>query len=344
MTISEYMELCLTHPQYGYYIRKSSIGSDGDFTTSPEISQMFGELIGLWVAQFWIDHKKPKRFCLLELGPGKGTLMADLLRATKKVPGFHRALNLILVEISPHLKAQQKKVLSGFSVEWRSEITRLPKEPTIVLANEFFDALPVRQFKKVSHGWQEIMVNLRNSNNVDSSELHFQLVEQNHAPIFHTNRRLPEGATIEIAPSMENIINLLAEHIHRNSGAALIIDYGKEDNIGNTLQAVMKHKYTDPLSYPGESDLTCFVDFEAIKSYAAGWNLIVPNLATQRTFLRALGIEQRAALLSKSLNNEDLYLHRTALDRLTNKDAMGNLFKVLGFRNEKAPPLIGLEV
>ena len=345
ISLAEYIRICLTHPKHGYYIKRKAIGANGDFTTSPEISQMFGELIGLWIAQVWLDYHKPKKLSLVELGPGNGTLMVDILRSTRMIEGFHSALDLILVEISPYLQKIQKESLKDFSVEWKTKIEMLPNQPTIIIANEFFDALPINQFKRISDQWMEDMVTMNDFDVKKSDEFCFHLSKKSKENfVGNTNNNVKEGDIIEISVIMKDTICYLSNHIQKNSGAALIIDYGKENNIGDTLQAVRKHKYTDPLSYPGQGDLTSFVDFNAIRTYAEKFGLIVPNLTNQGDFLKALGIEQRAKLLSKNLSGDALTLHETALQRLIDKDAMGNLFKVLGFRSKNFPPLAGLEI
>ena len=345
ISLSEYMEICLTHPKYGYYIRNTPIGAKGDFTTSPEISQMFGELIGLWIAKVWIDHNKPDKFSLVELGPGNGTLMVDILRATQIVDGLHSALDLILIDISPNLQKIQKKALKDFPVKWKTKISDLPNQPTIIVANEFFDALPISQFKRKSNQWMEVMVTMKDPNTKDSDEFCFQLMKTNNKLFDDLEmENISEGDIIEFSKMMKDSVCYLSEHIQQNSGTALIIDYGKEGNVGNTLQSVQQHCYSNPLKCPGQMDLTSFVDFNAIRSYAEGFELIVPNLTCQRDFLKALGIEQRAKILSRNLSGDKLGLHQTALERLIGKDSMGHLFKVLGLRSKNFPPLAGLEI
>ncbi len=344
LSLADYMQICLTHPKHGYYIKNEAIGAKGDFTTSPEISQMFGELIGLWIAQVWIDHQKPEKFSLVELGPGKGTLMADILRATRMIEGFHNALELILIEISPFLKSMQKKALKGFPAKWKTETKALPDQPTIIIANEFFDALPINQFKRKSDSWMEVMVNLKGLSGSDSNEFCFQLMHPGKEILFNLeNEELDEGCMIEVSKTTQDIVCYISKHIQKNSGAALIIDYGKEGNIGNTLQAVSKHRYSNPLSSPGQKDLTSFVDFRAIKTKALESGVVVTNLADQGDFLKNLGIEQRAKILSESVSGNDFFMHKKALERLISKDLMGGLFKVIGLRNKNSPPLIGLE-
>ena len=318
ISLADYMKVCLTHPEHGYYVRNKPIGSTGDFITSPEISQMFGELIGLWIVQIWLDHKKPANFSLIEFGPGNGTLMKDILRSTKMIKGFHDALHLILIEISPTLCEIQKKALGSFRAHWQTEVGSFPKQPTVIIANEFFDSLPIRQFKRERDQWMEVMITIKDPSSQKYNKLSFELTQ--------------------------NIINYISDHIQKNSGAALIIDYGKEGNIGDTFQAVRQHKYSNPLKYPGLTDLTSYVDFNAIRNSAEKSGLIASKLTYQADFLKNLGIEQRAKILSQKLPHSQLCLHQAALKRLVHHDEMGHLFKVLGLRNPTSPPLIGLEV
>ena len=345
ISLADYMKICLTHPKDGYYIRNKPIGLNGDFITSPEISQMFGELIGLWIAQIWLDHKKPANFSLIELGPGNGTLMKDILRSTKMIKGFHDALNLILIEISPTLCQTQKKALGNFRAHWQTEIGSFPNQPTVIIANEFFDSLPIRQFKRERNQWMEVMITIKDPSNQKCNKLSFELkdVRMNKEFVSETDN-IPDGTIIEFSELTQNIINYISDHIQKNSGAALIIDYGKEGNVGDTFQAVRQHKYSNPLKYPGLTDLTSYVDFNAIRNTAEKSGLIASKLTYQADFLKNLGIEQRAKILSQELPDGQLRLHQAALKRLVNHDEMGHLFKVMGLRNPTSPPLIGLEI
>ena len=345
INLADYMKICLTHPEYGYYIKNKPIGTTGDFITSPEISQMFGELIGLWIVQIWIDHKKPKNFSLVELGPGNGTLMVDILRSTKMIEGFHDALDLILIEISPTLQQVQKKSLGSFRIQWQTEIRSLPEQPTIIIANEFFDSLPIRQFKRDSNEWLEVMISIEDSNKKECNQLCFELIDIGKKKQFPSETDdIPNGTIIEISEMTQKTINYISDHIHKNSGAALIIDYGKEGNVGDTFQAVRQHQYSNPLKSPGLTDLTSYVDFSEIRNSAEKSGLIATKLTTQADFLKNLGIEKRAKILAEKLQNDELLLHQAALKRLIHYREMGDLFKVMGLRSQTSPPLIGLEI
>ena len=345
ISLSDYMKVCLTHPKHGYYIRNKPIGSTGDFITSPEISQMFGELIGLWIVQIWLDHKKPPNFSLIELGPGNGTLMKDILRSTKMIKGFHDALHLILIEISPTLSQTQKKALGSFRAHWQTEIGSFPEQPTVIIANEFFDSLPIRQFKRERNQWMEVMITIKDPSKKKCNKLSFGLrdVSMNKEFASETDN-IPEGTIIEFSELTQSITNYISDHIKKNTGAALIIDYGKEGNVGDTFQAVRQHQYSNPLKYPGLTDLTSYVDFNAIRNSAERSGLIASKLSYQADFLKNLGIEQRAKMLSQKLPYRQLRLHQAALKRLIHHDEMGHLFKVLGLRSPTSPPLIGLEI
>ena len=345
ITLAEYMDRCLTDPEYGYYVKTNPIGSAGDFTTSPEISQMFGELLGIWVAKMWIDYGKPKQFGLVELGPGNGTLISDLLRATKKISGFNAALNICMVEISPSLKKKQEKLLIGENVLWKTTLRDLPEYPSIILANEFFDALPINQYIRNSGGWLKVMVTFKNLYKSECKELCFttKKIRKKIIPDYEA-QTLRDGDMIEKCEKIEEVIFQIAEHLKKYSGAGLIIDYGKKNNIGNTLQGVKNHSYYDILKNPGKVDLTSLVDFKEIGKKAQQFGLTTSSLKTQREFLLHLGIEARATALSKSMDRKQLYLHHKAYQRLIGENKMGNLFKVLGIRSTCFPKLEGLEL
>lgn len=343
VSLSEYMKMCMTHPQYGYYTKKKPIGFKGDFITSPEISQMFGELIGLWIVKVWMDHNKPSKFSLVELGPGNGTLMADILRATKNISQFHKSLKITLVEISPTLQKVQKKVLKNYQINWKKKLNKLPNIPTTIVANEFFDAFPVEQYIFKKSKWMKITVCLKNFKNKNSNEFCFGLKKISKLPEELPSFNNKENQIYEISPQTKENIIYLSNHLKKNHGACLIIDYGKNNNLGSTLQSVKNHKFSNPLENHGESDLTSLVDFRAIKNYAENYNLVVSDLVDQGDFLKTLGIQERFIALSKNMDKEKIASHHLSLKRLIDKNQMGKLFKVLGIRNKNSLPLLGLE-
>ena len=336
MTLADYMAECLLNPEHGYYATRDPLGAAGDFTTAPEISQMFGELLGLWTAQCWIDQGAPDPFVLCEIGPGRGTLMADALRATRGVPGFHAAMRLHLIEASPVLRERQRAALAGHEVRWLEDVTSLPDLPLILMANEFLDALPIRQFRRHDAGWQEVMVAER------KGQLSFALsVPVPVAALAHRVTDTRPGDIVEYCPALPAIIGRIGGQIAERGGAALFIDYGEWHSRGDTLQAMKNHAFTDPLAEPGRADLTAHVDFEAIARAAVPAK--TTGMVTQGTFLARLGIAQRAEALARKMSGPALFNHQSATERLTAPDRMGSLFKTLALHPEGAPLPPGFE-
>lgn len=332
MTLAEYMTECLLHPEYGYYTQRDPLGRAGDFVTAPEISQMFGELLGLWLAQAWMDQGAPGEFALVELGPGRGTLMADALRATARVPGFHDALRLHLVEASQRLRTAQTELLEAHAPEFHDDLDTLPDLPLFLLANEFFDALPIRQFQRdAGPAWRERVVGVGNG------DLVVGLAPP--APIAALEERLGdtrEGQIVETCAPAEAIASGVGARIATHGGAALIVDYGEAESIGDTFQAVAGHTPVDPLSAPGAADLTAHVAFGPIARAARPAK--ATSLVPQGVFLERLGITDRARALARTLEGDALEAHVAAHRRLTHPDEMGNLFKVLALSPDTAPP------
>ncbi len=323
INVCEYMQLCLSHPQHGYYMTRDPFGAQGDFTTAPEISQMFGELIGLWVAQVWLDQGSPSPFGLVELGPGRGTLLADAVRATRNVPGFHAAMQVWLVETSPTLRAKQAENLRN--AHWALTIDELPNAPLFLIANEFFDSLPVHQFVRDGNGWREKMVGLADN------QLNWGLAPGIAIPDLEAQfPNVPNQTLVETCPAGRRIAARIGTSITSKSGAALIIDYGDWHGTGDTLQALRHHKMTDPLADPGEADLTAHVNFSHL---AKASNLLVWPLQTQGKFLDNLGISRRA----ESLRVKDPKAVASAHHRLTDPSQMGTLFKALCLTRADAP-------
>jgi SAM-dependent MidA family methyltransferase len=328
LSIAEYMDIALQHPEHGYYRKHDPLGRAGDFITAPEISQMFGEIIGLWCADMWRQIGKPKKFTLLELGPGRGTLMQDALRATQKISGFHQAMKLCLLESNATLRGQQRNKLENYNPAFLEKLDSLFYEsgdtgPLIIIANEFFDALPVHQFEKTNEGWQERCIGAKGhglgftTRPIDTATKNLIPAELNDAG---------EGMIHEISPASIFFMQRITKYIKTHGGAAVVIDYGYTRSSGKpTLQAVSGHASVNVLERPGEVDLTAHVDFGVLQTITQG------QVVTQREFLRTLGIDIRAAQLKKKATAQQAQDVDTALHRLTDASQMGELFKVLTF-------------
>ncbi len=345
MPIAQYMTLCLTHPRYGYYMTRDPFGATGDFTTAPEVSQMFGELIGLWAIGVWRQMGSPDNFRLVELGPGRGTMMRDALRAAKVMPQFRKAVVVHLIEISPSLERVQEQTLADLDVPiyWHGDLDGVPDGPLIILANEFLDALPVQQVVKQASGWHQRMIEIDRAGN-----LAFGLAPD---PVPHFEQILPPQVRNAPIGSIyewraDNMMFEIGRRIVRSGGAALIIDYGHAQSaVGETLQSVGAHAFTDPLSSPGMVDVTAHVDFQAAAQAAENMGARVHGLIEQREFLRRLGIEARAAALKKMAGGQKAAEIDAALARLTGdgRTGMGELFKVLAVADPKLGPLPGFD-
>jgi NADH dehydrogenase [ubiquinone] 1 alpha subcomplex assembly factor 7 len=324
ISIAHYMAIALTDPESGYYMGHDPLGRD--FITAPEVSQIFGELIGLFFVQAWEDRGQPGRFHLVELGPGRGTLMMDLLRAAKVRPGFGAAAEIVLIEASPVLRDVQAKTLAGIETIWAQDLREVPDDaPLFLIANEFFDALPIHQFVRRGGRWQERMVD------AEGEELIFVTapdpVPESLMPV-HI-RDAAEGSTFETSPATQALVQEIGRRVAQSGGVALIIDYGHTSSeLGDTFQAVKAHAYANPLAEPGEADLTAHVDFDALcaATRAADGHVLGP--VSQKSFLDSLGIGLRAQRLKRVAPGESGAIDAT-VDRLTNPRQMGTLFKVL---------------
>ena len=326
MGLAEYMELCLLHPQHGYYTTRDPFGASGDFTTSPEISQIFGELCGLALAQSWLDQGCPAPFALAEPGPGRGTLMADMLRATRGVPHMNDAAEVTLIEASPHLRLVQRERL--WAVEHLDHVEELPDKPLFLIANEFFDALPIRQFQRVENGWSERVVGL------DGCSLQMGL-----APPVDLPREGRVGDVIEECPSAAAIVTTIAARIAAHGGAAILVDYGGWNGYGDTFQALRAHRPEDPLAHPGEADLTAHVDFAPLAAAAIRAGAQVSRPLHQGDWLLSLGAAARARKLAEAGDGAVM----DALARLTDADKMGHLFKAMAIWPKGAPAVPGFD-
>jgi NADH dehydrogenase [ubiquinone] 1 alpha subcomplex assembly factor 7 len=351
MTVADFMGEALTHPAGGYYMSGDPFGAPspagGDFVTAPEISQMFGELIGVFLADSWMRLGQPARCLLAELGPGRGTLMADALRATRQVPGFHQALDIHLVEISPALRERQREALGTHQVSWLDNVGQLPEGPLLLVANEFFDALPVRQFEQTGDGWAERVVVPSQAGDKRAGGLAFALAAPSPAnlPLIpKALRNAPEGSLVEVCPAALNIAAFLGHRLEQQPGVALVVDYGPErPTAGPTLQALRHHRHTEVLSDPGTADLTAHVDFASFAQSAAAAGARTFGPLEQGRFLQALGIELRAAQLAQAAPAAAESITR-AQRRLTDPAEMGRLFKALALTSPGMTELAGFEV
>lgn len=338
INLAEYMTLCLLHPEHGYYIKGTPIGRHGDFITAPEISQMFGEMLGLCLVQTWFNQGHPDPFILVELGPGRGTLMADILRAAKAVPGFLQAAQIWLVEVSDDLKGQQSKTLKDYNPHWVDKIEDLPDRPIFLVANEFFDALPMRQFHRTKDGWQERMLGL------SAGELSFGLASPLPVDAMDQWPDATIGDIVETSAPAQAIAAEISGRIKDHGGVALIVDYGHFDGKGDTFQALRQHQKTDPLMFPGESDLTAHVNFASLVQSTAG--IDHSAMTAQGVLLERLGITERAQTLADNLTGDPLQTHIAAHRRLTHPAEMGALFQAIALypRGATLPPGFDLHV
>ncbi len=333
LSFALYMQLCLTHTEHGYYCRDMPIGRGGDFVTAPEISQIFGETLGLWVALLGQQFSS-NVFDLVELGPGRGTLMADLMRSLIRVAPDAKPNGPFLVEIGAGLKAEQARRLHAIDPVWLDAVSDLADHgpPLVIVANEFFDALPVHQYQKTENGWHERMIGLEAGNRIWGLD-----------PTPIPDEALPEAARnaalharFESRPSADAVMAVLAGKLERRGGALIVIDYGyKKSQTGDTIQAIAGHAYADPLARPGEADLTAHVDFEALTAAAKGlesWPVV-----GQGAFLMALGAAERATALKRA-NPSRAEAISADLARLTDPRQMGEVFKVLCISSRDLSP------
>jgi SAM-dependent MidA family methyltransferase len=338
LSVSDFMALCLFDPEHGYYTTRQPFGRSGDFITAPEISQMFGELVGAWLVTAWRDLGEPRGVILAEIGPGRGTLMKDVLRTISRLaPDFANHSSFHMIEASPRLTAIQQETLKpyGITVNWYSCFADLPTGPLLIVGNELFDAIPARQYVHTARGWRERCVTLDDNDRLafsaGSGSLDTGLLPPDAADA-------PDGAVFEVAPARSALIQQIAQRIAEQSGAALFFDYGHlESGLGDTLQAVLKHEYDDPLANPGKADLTTHVDFAALAAAVRGADLI-PHLATQGDFLLKLGLIERAGRLGADAGEAVQKQLRQTVERLAGPDQMGNLFKVLAFSSASTRP------
>lgn len=342
ISIADYMADALGHPHDGYYNSGASIGADGDFITAPEISQIFGELIGAWLVEAWREIGSPKSFNLIELGPGRGVLMADILRAAQLRRGFVDAANIWLVETSGRLRHEQQKRLRAAEpdVQWADTLDDAPPGPSLIVANEFFDCLPIRQFQKTQVGWRERLIGLTS----DEQSLAFTLDKTPPPP----NLPLPDplgiadGKIFEISEATRTFIADLCARLSESPARALIIDYGhRRAGLGDTLQSVRNHAFWPPLEAPGSADLTAHVDFEAIARIAIEAGAAVDGPVPQGEFLNRLGLALRVQTLSRGKSPSEREDIEGGAHRIAGPAQMGEIFKVLCVSSSGLPSPAG---
>lgn len=334
ISVADYMARCLLDPIDGYYMKRPALGADGDFITAPMVSQMFGEMIGVWVAETWTAMGSPRSFRLVEIGGGDGTLMSDILRVATRVPGLRDAAQVTMIDPSPILRDRQAAVIPG--ADFLPNAEALPDDlPLIIVANEVLDCLPARQYVRVDGNWHERLVGVRDG------KLVFGLAsEMSQLPKIDN---YSDGDLFEYSPEQVRFTRSLCDKLKGTSGGALLVDYGPaRPEPGDTLQALYRHQKHDPLEAPGEHDLTVWADFPTVAATAAPTGVATSRIATQAAFLQAMGIAARLEALKASNPTQANKLQRQ-YDRLIAPDQMGELFKVLAVAYPPSIPLIGLE-
>ena len=336
LPLSEFIDYILSHPEYGYYANCEPFGAQGDFITAPEISQMFGEMIGAWVIDSWMKMGRPDAFNLVECGAGRGTLMADILRVGAGIPEFLDAVQIRFIETSPKLKILQKQALNGVDASWHDCVAEINTDlPCLIIGNEFLDALSIEQVKRDAQGWTQCFVEAG-----ENDSFSFTWKEADKALLSLLPSKTVSHEVYELSPARLAFIDQCAALLRQNVGAMLFVDYGYgQSHYGDTLQAVQNHQFSDVLEDVGQVDVTSHVDFDSLARQVRLNGLHATNCVTQGAFLKSLGIEYRALVLKNTaLKNNTVeqaqLVHRdidAALERLIGADQMGNLFKVICF-------------
>ena len=328
ITISDYMETCLFHPKLGYYQKKNPLGQSGDFVTAPEISQMFGELLCIWAITEWRVMGEPCYLNLVELGPGRGTLMADFMRVAMQHSDFFNAINIHLIEISPMLREVQQTKLSRYNCAWHMNIDEVPEGPLLVIANEFFDVFPIHQFQLTKSGWCERLVRLK-----DNHRVQFELSLSPYSTISLINKKhkdLPVGSVFEISPLSSSYFVKLVNMMSSRLSSAIIIDYGyTTDDVGDSLQAIKCHRFDSIFLEPGNADLSSHVNFRSFIEMVKCIAKLESEIFTQQQFLSQTGIQERTSTLLKNASSRQAEVIESAFNRLMGASEMGELFKVL---------------
>ena len=337
MPVDRYMALALGHESHGYYMGRDPFGRAGDFITAPEVSQMFGELIGIWCAAGWQMMDAPAEWNLVELGPGRGTLLADLVRACSVMPGLREGMNIHLVEMSPALKTMQAETLkrAGIEATWHERLEDVPDGQSLIIANEFFDALPICQLQKQAGQWHERVVGLSGD-----GKLAFGLASARVAPALVPSwaESGEDGDIVEFSPVRDAVAREIGRRITTHMGAALIIDYGHmRSAAGDTLQAIRKHQFADVLALPGEADVTSHVDFEALTGAVTADGAKPYGPVMQGDFLIKMGLKEREEMLRARADARQRIRLAKGAQRLVSGNQMGQLFKVLAVTHPDMP-------
>ena len=332
-SLDKFIDFSLYNKKFGYYMKKNPFGKKGDFITAPNISRLFAEMIAIWVISFWKSLGSPKKFNLIELGAGNGEMMKTLIESFENFPDFLKSCNLIIHEKSPILIKEQKKKLKKVEILWMSKIDKLKKIPSIFIANEFFDALPIKQFRKKENVWFEKFINFTNRDEAFFFEKKADIkkVEKNIGLEISKNQNF-----IEYSELCLNYLKKISKIIKKNNGGLLLIDYGYIDgNMENSLQAVSNHKIANILKNIGNTDITHNLNFNLFQNFIKKMNGLSINLTTQKKFLLKMGIKDRAEIISKNkdfLKKADIYYR---LQRLIDQKQMGDLFKVMLIKNKE---------
>ena len=333
ISLDKFIELSLYNKKFGYYMKKNPFGKQGDFITAPNVSRLFSEMIAIWIISFWENLGSPKQFNLIELGGGNGEMMKILIESFQNFPSFQKSCNLIIHEKSPTLIRIQKKKLSKSKIIWISKINKLKKNPSIFVANEFFDAMPIKQFRKQRNIWFEKFVNFENYSKASFIEKKTDIKKIEK----RLNFKISQNQNfIEYSEAGFNYLKNISNIIKKNTGGLLIIDYGYlEKKMKNTLQAVSNHKFANILDDIGGVDITHNINFELFKKFTQKLGGLDNNLNTQKNFLIKMGIRERAEILSRNKNfskKADIFYR---LNRLIDEKQMGTLFKVMFIKNKK---------
>lgn len=337
MPLHDFMREALFHPEYGYYVAHAPFGAQGDFITAPEISQMFGELIGLWAVDCWAKLGAPSSINLIELGPGNGTLLQDALRSAQLAPDYMQALHIHMVEASDQLQSVQQEKLKNYKVSWHKSFPENLQDPCLIIGNEFLDALPIRQFIHAVPVLERHVA-------LGEEGFCYQDLPASRPEISDPSSfgSLEEGSIYEICPDALDIIQNIAQVLSDNSGAALFLDYGTQSGeAGDSFQAIRSHRFSNPLENPGHADLTAHVDFKRLAQIAKQAGCVVLPIESQGRFLERLGIEARVLQLSKNATDTQKEQIANAHRRLVSSEEMGTLFKAMSFYSGMMAPPAG---